>query len=140
MDFRIPFLNNREIDVSVEKFRKRFWGESIPVDIERIIDIELKIDIVPVPGFHNLCDTDALITSGWDMIYIDKDVYLNDRYQNRLRFSLAHELGLFVLHKDIFNNFGIEEITDFYNFFKKVSFTTMNKKTLYLQPQTTHNY
>ena len=121
MDFKTPFLNNREIEAEVEKFRKIFWGEYVPVDVERIIDLKLEMDIVPVPHFRNLCDTDALITSGWVMIYIDKNVYLDDRYRNRLRFSLAHELGHFVLHKGIYNNFKIKEITDFYIFFKQLS-------------------
>ena len=95
-------------------FRKKFWNNSIPIDIEKIIDITLKLDIVPLPGLTRLCDADALITSNWKFIYVDKEKYLDERYDNRLRFSFAHEIGHFILHKEVYENLNIKSFEDFY--------------------------
>jgi len=65
------------------------------------------------------CDSDALITSNWDSIYVDYDKYSDERYSNRLRFSFAHEIGHFILHRDIYKNFGIKNLKDFYRFIEE---------------------
>jgi len=120
-EYSIPFLSNEDIKERARKFKEKFWGDNVPIDIERIIDLSLEMDIVPVPGLQKLCGADALITSSWMLIYIDREAYLDERYQNRLRFSLAHEIGHFVLHRDIYKGFHIEEFSDFYAFLKHIS-------------------
>lgn len=119
-NIKVPFLNNADISNKVELFRKKFWDNSIPVDIERIIDLRLKLDVIPVPSLQKLCDTDALIASSWKEIYVDEEKYLDDRYQNRLRFSLAHEIGHFVLHKNIYESFDIKTFKDIYDLIRDI--------------------
>ena len=94
----MPYLDNFSIEKKAEMFRNKFWNNTIPVDIENIIDVKLKIFVVPVPEFLNLVSIDALITSDWKSIYVDRDEYLDERRHNRLRFSLSHEIGHLVLH------------------------------------------
>ena len=123
MDFKkikVPFLSNREIEHKADAFRKKFWDNSIPVNIENIIELKLKLDIIPVPGLQNLCGTDALVSSNWQAIYVDNNAYLDERYQNRLRFSLAHEMGHFVLHRNFYNALAIKDTSDFYNLFRHI--------------------
>jgi Predicted Zn peptidase len=91
------------------------------VDIERIVEFGLKIDIIPTPGLARLSNADALITSNWEAVYIDNAKYMDERYQSRIRFSLAHEIGHFILHKKLYGTFGINDITDFYKFFEQIS-------------------
>ncbi|KPJ54999.1 hypothetical protein AMJ47_03000 [Parcubacteria bacterium DG_72] len=128
---RVNFLNNIQIKNKADLFRKEFWDSSIPVDIERIIDLKLKIDVIPFPNLQNSCDADAPISSDWKSIYVDKYRYLDDRYQNRLRFSFAHEIGHFVLHKDIYESFNIKTINDFYRFIEDFD----NEQYGYLETQ-----
>jgi Zn-dependent peptidase ImmA (M78 family) len=45
---------------------------------------------------------------------------MDDKYQNRLRFSLAHEIGHLVLHKNIYKEFRISTYSDFYTFIEDV--------------------
>lgn len=75
MDYKnitVPFLNNSAIKNKTDLFRKEFWDDSVPVEIEDIIDLKLKLDIVPTKELLKLCDTDALITSGWSLVYVDE--------------------------------------------------------------------
>lgn len=54
MDFKnivIPYLSNAQIERKAGLFREKFWGNGVPIDIENIIDIKLKIYVIPVPGF-----------------------------------------------------------------------------------------
>lgn len=90
MDYKnieIPFLGNGEIKIKADLFRKKFWDGFFPVDIEKILDVKLNIDIIPIKKLNSYCDTDALITSDWKSVYVDYDKFLDDRHQNRLRFS-----------------------------------------------------
>ncbi len=117
---RVTFFKNELIKKNADSFRKKFWDSSIPVDIEKIIAVKLRINVIPSPGLERRCDVDALIASNWENIYVDYDRYSDDRYQNRLRFSLAHEMGHFVLHKDIWSSFKIKETLDFYKLIKEI--------------------
>jgi len=108
MDYRkirVSFLDNKEINKNADLFRKKHWNKLVPVDMEEIIEIKLKISLAPIPNLQNSFGVDAFITSNWQLIYVDRVSYLDERFQNRLRFSLAHEIGHFVLHKNIYQAF-----------------------------------
>lgn len=117
---KIPYLADEIILEYAEKFRKDYWNDSLPVDIEKIIENSLGLEIIPIPQLRQLCDADALITSNWLSIYVDNDCYSDDRYYNRLRFSLAHEVGHLVLHKELYGDFGIDSVKKFYSFIEKI--------------------
>lgn len=118
---KAPYFNKGFIKQKAEDFRREYWKQNrIPLDIEKIIEQNLKIEIIPIKELMNFCDTDALITSNWESIYIDEKGYFDDRFYPRLRFSLAHEIGHFVLHNEIYSQFEIDELTDFYKFIEKI--------------------
>lgn len=116
----IPFLNKAKISNEAERFRQKLGDNFIPVDMEDIIEIKLQLSIVPIKNLKQLCDTDALITSNWRYVYVDYDGYLDPRYRNRLRFSLAHEMGHFVLHKNLYRSFKIKKIEDYYRWIRQI--------------------
>jgi len=62
--------------------------------------VPARIDIVPMPGLHALIETDGFITSDLREIFVDEFVYQSRL--GRYRFTLAHELGHSVLHRDVF--------------------------------------
>jgi hypothetical protein len=119
-DFSIPFIDNLSIKDSADAFRNKYWNNTVPVDIEKIIDFKMGINIIPSPGLQILCDVDALIYSDWKSIIVDYNKYFDDRYQNRLRFSYAHEIGHFILHKNIHKSLNIKSINDFQKFIKEI--------------------
>lgn len=119
-NIKVPFWDKRKIKTKAELFRQKFWDDSIPVDIEKIIEFKMGIEIIPTENLQSFCNTDALIASDWQSIYIDLKSYMDDRYQNRLRFSLGHEIGHFALHKTIYSYLGIKTIEDFYRFIDQI--------------------
>lgn len=113
---QIPYISNLNIKNKSDTFRTKYWDKILPVDIEKIIDVYLEINIIPLPNLEKLCNTDALITSDWKSLYIDKDLFEDERRQNRLRFSLAHEIGHLILHKNFYTSLRISSFEDFYQF------------------------
>ncbi|MFA5248489.1 MAG: ImmA/IrrE family metallo-endopeptidase [Patescibacteria group bacterium] len=113
---KAPYFSTKKIIEETDKFRKEFWDNSVPVDIEKIIEFKLGISIIPVPELCRMVDVDALIASNWKYLYVDRERYMEEKYSNRLRFSLAHEIGHFVLHKEIYDSLGINDVEDFYKF------------------------
>ncbi|MBU4369357.1 ImmA/IrrE family metallo-endopeptidase [Patescibacteria group bacterium] len=109
---QISYLSDEKIKKIANDFRAEFWGNSIPVEMEDIIELKLKIDIVQSIGLKYFHGIDMLIKSDFKSIYVDNNNYLDDTQKNRLRYSYAHEIGHFVLHKDIYKKFGIKNEED----------------------------
>jgi len=119
-EFTAPFISPVEIREKVETFRKQHKScQKVPVDIEYLIEIDLKFDVVPIDGLRRDFDIDALILSDRETIVIDKELHMHDN-ANRLRYSLAHELGHYVLHKDVWSIFKFDSPHKWIEFQKKV--------------------
>lgn len=115
----IPFIESSEIKRKADDLRKKIWGNKIPIEIETIIEIKLKIRIIPIPNLFKFCSVDSQISSDFSCIFVDQDSYLSDG-TNRLLFSLAHELGHYILHKNLFSSFGIKSVDDVVAFITEI--------------------
>jgi hypothetical protein len=100
-DIRAPFLRYEQMRRRADDFLATHHpSRKLPVPIEEIIEFRLRINIVPVPGLRGAFDIDAFISSDCTEITVDQRIY--NHFQNRYRFSLAHEIGHVVLHRDMF--------------------------------------
>ena len=117
----IPYIGNDNIKKIAERFRLKFCGNSIPVEIENIIEFKLKLNIFPEVDMFKKCGADALITSNWKSIYVDNESFLDKSSQNRLRFSFAHEIGHLVMHKKLWGSFEIKNVKDYLNFYDQIT-------------------
>lgn len=111
----LPFRRPPEIEKIADSLRAELGVKTIPVDIEHILEIQMGIRLIPVPGFRYNYDVEAFISTNWKEIHVDKEAYDSDGYRGRLNFTLAHELGHLILHKDAFEAIGITTIQDFYS-------------------------
>jgi len=83
-----------------EDFRKEhIFNYTIPVEIELVIESTMGIFIIPVKSLQHDCDMEGFISRDFKSIYVDEDLYLDDRYYKRVRFTIAHEIGHLVLHR-----------------------------------------
>ena len=112
----IPYLEKSKIKAKADSFRIKHWGETIPVDIEHIVEINLCMNIVPVKYLKQSLDVEAGISSNWEDMIVDYDSYHEERCLTRLKFSLAHEIGHLVLHKELFQLLGITSEKDYREF------------------------
>lgn len=101
---RPPELNDQQISALAHQKRKEWWpGETLPVDIELIIETKLDIAIDPVAMMRDEAGVDACLSSDRSLLHVDLNYYINPKMLGRVRFSLAHEVGHWVLHKDLFD-------------------------------------
>jgi predicted Zn-dependent protease with MMP-like domain len=120
-EFKAPFITIEGIRKTVEEFRKRYWPQdTIPVDIFEIVEFELDIEIRTIFNLREAGDVDALLLGDLKTIVVDQNDFLNDRAQNRLRFSIAHEIGHLILHQDTFSKIQYSSIDEWITFFQKI--------------------
>lgn len=93
----------------VEEFRAKYESTRdghLPVDVFSLVEIDLRLDIIPFPDLTLKFQVWAALRADFTGIYVDEETYRDfesgaDWKLKRLRFSLAHELGHFVLHRAI---------------------------------------
>lgn len=88
--------------------------------MEMIIENRLRLNIEPEHDLMRDLDIDAYLRVDLTGIIVDYNCYMNEKYINRLRFSFAHELGHFFLHKDIYESFSITDLKDWKYFMENI--------------------
>ena len=120
-DFKAPYIKIEDIRVAADNFRNKYWpSNSIPIDIFEILEFELNIEIRTISSLKEAGDIDALLLGNLNTIVVDQNDFLNERSQNRLRFSVAHEIGHLVLHSELFSNISYSSVEEWIQFFQKI--------------------
>lgn len=116
-DFKCRWIEKEELWKITEDFRQTYWPEKdLPVNTETIVEFRLRLDIDPKHGLFSANDMDAYLRSDLTGIVVDHDFYMNDKFANRMRFSFAHELGHFVLHREIISAIRFESVEEWKRF------------------------
>lgn len=94
------YISYEATEEAASKFLSEYNSKrTIPVPIERIVELNLEISMVPIKGLLSSKGIDAFLSRNFEDMYIDEDHYMSQT--NRSRFTLAHEIGHYVLHKDV---------------------------------------
>ena len=111
MEIKAPYFSYDVLRERAETFLDKYHSQrTIPIPIEEIVEFQFEMDIVPEPGLHSHFDIDSYITADLQEIRIDEFVY--ESRPGRYRFSLAHELGHRVLHKEVFAKLAFQKISE----------------------------
>lgn len=117
---QIGYRSDAIIRESALGFLKRYHPkDTIPVPIEEIVEFDLELDIIPVPGLKKNHGIDGALSQDFSQIYVDD--YTLENIPKRHRFTLAHEVGHFVLHKTDIENGEIETFEDWLDYVKTIS-------------------
>lgn len=107
----IPYVTKEAVWEIADTFYKKYNpGDTIPLDIHNIIEHDLGIPIVPENGLKAATEADAYINPCFDEITVDTEQIKSEKFAYRLRFSLAHEIGHYVLHKHIIENLDLSTL------------------------------
>jgi Zn-dependent peptidase ImmA (M78 family) len=97
-----PRLKFDFIRSKADEFRQRYVNppDLLPIPIVEIVELQLGIMPIPILRLKDKVDIDGFLTRDLKHICIDYSVYMDERQENRLRFTYAHEAGHYVLHKN----------------------------------------
>jgi len=116
----IPIISYEDIRKSVDNFLEQYHpSREIPVPIEEIIEFQMGIDIIALPGLHQSFEVDGFMSSDLSNIYVDEFVYKSR--PGRYRFTLAHEVGHIILHKKIYQKANFHDIKEWKDFINSIS-------------------
>lgn len=114
-DITAPILSYDDINKRAEDFlQEHKRNDILPVDIEAIAEFDLGLNIFPFPNLQQTFDVDGFISGDLNVIYVDEFSY----YQRpaRYRFTIAHEIGHYVLHSDLIASFHPQSVADWSKF------------------------
>lgn len=122
-EIKAPVLSYEDIRKRADAFLQQHHPEcSIPVPIEEIVEFQFWINIVPLPGLHKGFEIDGFTSSDMKSIFVDESFYGN--IPKRYRFTLAHEIGHIVLHKNIYKKNNFRDIAEWKNFINSIPIQT----------------
>lgn len=111
------FIRAEEIEQKASAFlAKHHPSLEIPVPVEQILEIQLKFRVVPIPGLMKNLQLDGWFILEKKELFIDHDLYMEDS-NARARFTIAHELGHYHLHKEIFRKIEFKSIEEWKHFY-----------------------
>lgn len=107
------YLSKQEIKSLASKLLDESDCLKLPINIENIIQY-LDLDIILI-DFDD--DVECFLQMDFKHIIINENKFCSEKYQKRLRFSLAHEVGHFILHRSLIGFWNIDSIERSYSFF-----------------------
>ncbi len=110
-----PVLSYEDINNRAEEFlREHKRNDTLPVDIETIVEFDLGLNIFPFPNLQETFDIEGFISGDLTVIYVDEFIY-NHRL-SRYRFTLAHEVGHVVFHSDLISSIHPQSVSEWNKF------------------------
>ena len=109
--FKAPYLRRAQIWEKADALRSRFPScAKLPVPVLDLAEFDLGLELVPKAGLRQAGDIESLLLGDLKTIFVDRDAFLDPRSENRLRFSVAHELGHLILHADVYRGLRHESL------------------------------
>lgn len=119
--FKCKWIDQNQLRELADQKRQKYWPEGIlPVDTTKIIELRLRLEVEPIFDLLSTLDVDAYLKTDLSGIVVDHDCYMNDKFLNRLRFSMAHELAHYFLHREIYSSLSLSSPEDWKEFIQHV--------------------
>lgn len=115
-------MNRRDrVWQKVEEFKEQYKCdelESMPVDTLELADTVLRLNVIPFDDLRAKHGIEAYLSADFKSIMVDGQTYSEvergpEWKQNRLRFSMAHEIGHWFMHKEFFLEKGFKGLEAF---------------------------
>ena len=117
MKLNLPRLTYQQIGNIADQFLILNYPQlKLPIPIEQIAESKLNLKIYEEFNLKKDFDVESFLTSDLSTIFIDFDIY--NKFENRARCSIAHEIGHLILHGKILSKLKISstvKLGDFLN-------------------------
>lgn len=112
MMIKCPYFTYGDVAKKAEAFLKEHHisGE-IPIPIEEIIELKLGLNIFPFPRLWKDHKISGFLTGDLATIYVDEVQY--EELIEKYRYTLAHELGHYILHKDCYEKIAFSDVENY---------------------------
>jgi len=90
------------------------------VQVLDLAEFDLGLELVPKMNLRRAGDIDALLLGDLKTIVVDRDAFMDRRAENRLRFSVAHEIGHLILHCEFCRNLRHANVAAWRQFIKDI--------------------
>lgn len=115
-----PNLKFSDVSKSANDFLNSYHPSLLlPIPIEEIVEHKMDISLFAIPNIKALLGIDAFISADFTQLTVDENCFT--KFPERTRFSIAHEIGHLVLHKDWYAKHGPKNLTDYLNFPDRVN-------------------
>jgi Zn-dependent peptidase ImmA (M78 family) len=112
--FKCPYISYFEIGKRAETFLQQHHPSfEIPIPVEEIIELKLGLDIFPFPRLYKDHGLNGFLSKDMSTIHVDEVQY--NQYNEKYRYTLAHELGHYVLHKKCYDELTFQSADDYAN-------------------------
>jgi hypothetical protein len=119
--FKAPYNPKERIWQEADRLRAAHpAGHSLPVKVLDLAEFDLGLELVPVDGLREQLDIDALLMGDLKSILVDKRAFMSSRLEYRLRFSVAHEIGHLILHRDIYGGLQHSTAREWFDFISAI--------------------
>lgn len=109
MSLTIGRLSYKRIGEIANQFLSNYHPSlSLPIPIEEIAEQKLNLKIREQMNLKKNYDVDGFLLSDLTTIFIDLDLYM--KFENRTRFTIAHEIGHLILHGELFKKLNINSV------------------------------
>jgi Zn-dependent peptidase ImmA (M78 family) len=109
--WEVNYLSKGDIKKRATQFLvENYPQKDFPVPVDLIAEEKLGIDIVPTVNLQQDFDIEAFLGNDCRTIYIDSTIY--NGVETRYRFSVAHELGHYYLHRQFYRDIHFDSIEE----------------------------
>jgi hypothetical protein len=116
MQRRQKIKSIKEIEKKVNRILEEYYVDKeyvFPIDIEGIIECHLDLAFYIERGVSKQFGGETYLALNANRIVVEEDLFVNERRRSRLYFSLAHEVGHYILHKKMFSS--VSSIKEYIN-------------------------
>ncbi len=120
------YLGYGEIGERAYEFLRTYHPSfELPIPMEEIADLKLGLDIITKSNLLDNYRIDGFLTSDCTAIYLDETTY--EKYYERCRFTIAHEIGHLVLHKQFYEEHRFGSIPEYIDFITSADRTVIDR-------------
>jgi len=108
----VPYIEPAALEAEAQRFLECYHPDmTCPVPIETIAEFALGLEVRPMPELYRTFGVDGYLSFDAQAIYVDQ--HQMESQETRYRFTLAHEIGHWLLHRDFYEDKGITDLESY---------------------------